>query len=262
MPTSQTNLDTSWEAIEPGDAASKLREVMAKTIVERVVWAHSGGQIRSVISGSRTVATLSYPSKRYHRSFYVEGSVEETLLHKAETLVDHLDYLPQPCRIEATVDGKPACAIPDYAVVRSGSVPALGEAKGSWSDFDKGRAIVQQAITRKGADALGWSYEQSTSSNVGSADFLDSIRTIQGQRFLHLTRREERDAIRILDAVKSISLGELAAGTTACPARGCNIVYALMVRRIAEIDLSIPLGDASIVKRGPKIPTHIPPIWR
>jgi len=262
MLSSPAHSGASWQLPQPDHAISVLREVMAKTTINRIVWAKSAGQIRSVISGSRTVATFGYPSKRYRRSFYGEGIVEELLIYKAETLVDHLDYLPQACRIEATVDGKLACAIPDYAVVRRGAVPALGEAKSKWSDFERDRAIVQQAITRKGADALGWDYEQSTLSNLGSPDLLNAIRIIQGQRFLHVKHREEHNAIRILDAVNAITLGELASEISGCPVRGRNIVFALMVRRIAEIDLSKPLCSGSRVTRAPAVPTHIPPIWR
>ena len=237
-----------------------LDDLMADVSLAAIVFDRRGNQIRQVITGSKTHTTFSYPSKRFHRAQCGDGETE-LLIHKVhEVAAATIDFLPQPCRIEATVRGRPVRAIPDYAYVAVGEAPVLGEAKTSWAEFERPKARLQQALTRKAADALGWTYEQKTRASLGSAEFLANVDEVQAHRFDHVPLRQEQAAANALAAHRSLPLGEVAAAIGEGLGRGRGLVCAMMVRRILEIDLHRPLDERSVVRPAPELPFAFPRI--
>lgn len=237
-----------------------LREVIANTIITRIVFDKHGAQMRTTITGGKTHDTFIYPSKRFRRGQTGDGRTELLVHMISEVQPDRLDFLPQPCRIEATVYGRPACAFPDYAAVDIGQRPVLGEAKLSWEHFERPTAIAQQAISRKGADALGWQYQQVTATGLGNADFLASVEEIQAHRFVNVPMSVERASVLALREHGELELGELVDFIRETPGRGLAFASALMVRRIIAIDLDRPLTERSIVRLAPKRPFVFPRI--
>jgi len=239
---------------------AQLDDLIADVSLTAIVFDRRGNQIRQVITGGKTHTTFSYPSRRYRRAQCGDGETE-LLIHKVhEVAAATIDFLPQPCRIEGTVGGRPVRAIPDFAYVAVGEAPVLGEAKSSWAEFERPKARLQQALTRKAADALGWTYKQKTRASLGSAEFLANVDEVQAHRFAHVPLRQEQAAAKALAARRTLTLSEVVAAIDEGPARGRALVCAMMVRRILEIDLHRPLDERSIVRPAPELPFAFPRI--
>lgn len=244
------------------DTEAEVRTIMADIEIDKIVFSERGGQLREPANGARMIETFIYPSKRYRRSFSGEGRVEEKVTLQAEVLSNYVNYLPQLCRIEAKYKGKSVSAIPDFGRVMIGSIPELGEAKYDFAGFNTPRALLQQAITRCGAMAMGWGYTQCTHSNLGTPAFIKAVNDIQMCRFLHVTLREEQVMSKILRKHSSVALGDLADELSNCTVRGRHLVYAMMVRRKLAIDLQSPLSSASMVRLPPTLPLSHYPLWQ
>ncbi|MBX3595069.1 hypothetical protein [Sphingomonas sp.] len=238
----------------------ELADIMADTVVDKIVFARNGGQIRTVVTGTKIHETFMYPSKRWRRCGYGDGRTELAMHKIAEVVPDRLDFLAQPCRIEATLRGKAVTAFPDAAWVDIGGRPMLVEAKRRWEDFDRPTAIIQQAVTRVGAAALGWDYHQVTPANLGSDDFLEAVDEVQAHRFVNVPLRIEQAVARALSEEGELQLGDLAHAMGESFGRGLAFASALMVRRKIAFDLHRPVDERSIVRPAPKRPFAFPTI--
>lgn len=239
---------------------SDLDDLMANTSVTAIVFGRGGNQIRTVINGGRSHSTFMYPSKRYRRGQCGDGHTELRIHMISEALAERLDFLPQPCRVEAEVYGKPVCAFPDYAHVDLGRRPVLGEAKRQWEDFERPSALLQQAVTRKGAEALGWDYEQVTSTSLGDEGFLAAVEEVQAHRFVHVPLSIRQAALRTVDVHGGTQLRDLAHEMREGIGRATAFACALMVQRALAIDLDRPISGDSIVRPAPELPFAHPRI--
>ncbi len=239
---------------------SDLSNIMANTSVTAVVFGRGGNQIRTVINGGRRHATFMYPSKRYRRGQCGDGHTELRIHMISEALPERLDFLPQPCRIEAEVCGKPTCAFPDYAHVDLGRRPVLGEAKRHWEDFERPSALVQQAVTRKGAEALGWDYEQVTSTSLGDEGFLSAVEEVQTHRFVHVPTGMRDAALAAIGRHGEMPLSDLASEMHEKLGRATAFACALVVQRAISIDLTRPISGSSVVRPAPDLPFAHPRI--
>lgn len=237
-----------------------LHDVMDNTRITAIVFDRAGHQIRTPVTGSKKHETFVYPSSRYRRAHTGETSTELLVTMISEVLPCRLDFSPSPMRIEAEVYGKPATAFPDYAYVDIGGRPVLGEAKRSWDLFGRPSAILQQAITRKAAEELDWSYEQATATSLGSADFLANVEEIQAHRFVTVPIRAQQATVRALEEEGPLQVAEIISAMKEHPGRGLAYLSSMMVRRVVAIDLECPLTDRSIVRLAPKRPFAFPSI--
>lgn len=244
----------------PAPVPANVSDLMAGVTLNAIVFDRRGHQLRTVITGGKTHPTFVYPSKRYRRAQRGEGATEFLHHQLHEVKAGSLDFLPQPCRIEATISGREVRAIPDFASVAIGERPVLTEAKRDWSEFDKPRAMVQQALTRMAAEALDWDYDQVTLASAGTDDFVANVEEVQAHRFAHVPIRQETAALRALSAGSELTMDAMIDAIDETPGRGRGLICALMVRRILEIDLSTPISDRSIVRAAPKRPFAWPSI--
>lgn len=232
----------------------------ARIEITAIVFDRRRNQIRQVTTGTKIHSTFAYPSKRFRRAGRGDGETE-LMVHKIhECEVVKLDFLPQPCRIEGVINGRPAKAVPDYAAVAIGDQPVLGEVKASWEEFDRPRARIQRALTEQAALLLGWDYEQKVPENLGSKDYLANIEEVQAHRFAHVSLRQEAAVVAAVASGCPITMDDVAGALDESSGRGRSLACALMVRRIIDIDLSKPLGGRSVVRRAPSRPFAWPSI--
>ena len=238
-----------------------VEQIIADFDVLAIVFANNGRQLREVITGGRTVQTWADPSKRYRCTVYGEGKVAWWVRLIAEVDNSVLAYSPEHCRVEvqSRTTGEICKSVVDYALVRRGEAPTLGECKSSWAEFEKPRAKLQQAVTQAGADALGWNYERRTPQNIGSPAYLEAVRLVHAHQFQHVSERQKAIAANAV-ANGATTVAELAEMLSSCAANGLAAVCALMVQRVVEIDLSNGLDDDSVVTAAEPMPLWFPPI--
>jgi hypothetical protein len=212
-------------------------------------------QLRTQITGTKTIRTVTYPSKRFRRARYVEAATEIGRVPQQEVEVRFVDAIPQYCRIEADIGDEHCAHIIDFAELYADGRCALIDAKREWSDFRKPAGVKQTLLGEIGALACGFSYEKIVLKSLGSDQRRANIDDIQASRFVpvpdHLVART---AMAV--AQGPISLGHL--GDILDPEFGRKMVYALMVRRIVDIDLDGKLTDRSECRAVLPLPADMP----
>lgn len=235
-------------------------DVLENTRVHRIVFDVRGNQLRQVLTGTKTHETFSFPSKRWRRLLTGDTALELILAKHYEVLATALDFNPQPCRVEGEIFGKPRTALPDFAAVEIGCVPVLGEAKRDWAQFERANAFRQKALTMKAAEQLGWNYRQITTDAIGTLTYRENLDEVTSHRFAHVPIRQEQAAVASLARHGSMTVADLADEIGETASRGQALICALMVRRLADIDLRVPLGSRSIVRKAPRRPFAFPRI--
>ncbi|WP_294353681.1 hypothetical protein [uncultured Sphingomonas sp.] len=251
---------TSKQSLQSATAAARDFSGLA---VERIVIvrAPDRDQLRGQITGTKTVRTLSYPSRKTQRARFAEGAAEFERIEAEEVEVAVVDGVAQPMRIEALVH-TPAgpnwlSHIPDFATLYANGERALVDAKRVWSDFRKPLGYKQTFLGQLAADMMGYRYERIILGSAGSDVRRRNINEVQAARFVHVPDHLAARAALILKA-GGISLGHLS--DLLHPANGRAMVFALMVRRLVEIDLDRPLGVNSECRAVPALPSAMPSI--
>ncbi|HEX8124234.1 MAG TPA: hypothetical protein VF548_01490 [Allosphingosinicella sp.] len=226
-----------------------------------IVRAPDRGQLRGQITGAKTVRTVAYPSKKNREARYGEGAAEIERIKAEEVDIHIVKAIAQPCRIHALIDGWEnwATHIPDFSNLRDSGERVLIDAKRNWSDFRKPNGQRQSFLGQLAAEALGYRYERIVLGTMGSQVRRDNVDEIQASRFVHVPDHLVARAAAAV-AKGPISLGNLA--DLLHPVNGRSMVYALMVRRIVEIDLEarLTLGSECIAVK--PLPLAMPSLRR
>ena len=216
-------------------------------------------QLRGQITGKKTIRTGGYPSKKTRRARYGEAAAELARIPQEEVDVDTVDAIAQPCRGEVLLDDGWHVHIPDFANLRSDGSRVLIDAKRDWAGFRTEDGRRQTFLGRIIADAMGYEYERYVLAHAGSARRRENVDEVQASRFIpvpdHLVAR----------AAATLAQGPIALGNLAAilhPVNGRSMAYALMVRRVVEIDLEGTLGDRSECRAVPPLPLAMPSIRR
>lgn len=246
-------------AFKPTAEGSARLAHMAEPQVHKVVIVRSTDrdQLRGQITGKKTVRTAEYPSKKTSRARFMEAAAEILRVPQEEVEVDKVDAIAQPIRGSVLLDDGWHDALPDFANLLSDGSRVIIDAKRHWSDFRTEKGRRQEFLGRIIADAIGYRYERYVLASAGSQRRQDNIEEVQASRFVpvpdHLVALAARAVSR-----GSISLGNLAA--ILHPEAGRKMVFALMVRRIVEIDLDSKLDERSECRAVPPLPSGMPSI--
>ncbi len=220
-----------------------------------IVRSTDGDQLRTQITGTKTIRTVTYVSKRFRRARYVEAATEIGRVPQQEVEVHFADAIPQYCRIEADIGDEHCAHIIDFAELYADGRCALIDAKREWSDFRKPAGVKQMLLGEIGALACGFGYERIVLKSLGSDQRLANIDEVQASRFVpvpaHLVARA---AMAVTQG--PISLGNLS--DILHPVLGRKMAYALMVRRIVDIDLESKLTDRSECRAVPPLSADMP----
>lgn len=214
-------------------------------------------QLRDQITGRKTIRTGAYPSKKMGRGRFGEAAAELARITQEEVDVDVVDAIAQPCRGEVLLDDGWHTHLPDFANLRADGRRVLIDAKRDWSDFRTENGRRQTFLGQIIAEAMGYQYEQYVLSHAGTEQRRQNVDEVQASRFVGVPDHLAGLAAATV-AKGSIALGNLAAILHAV--NGRSIVYALMVRRVVEIDLDGKLTDHSECRAVPPLPTAMPSI--
>lgn len=237
-------LSHSWE-VEP-----RVHKVMIVRSVDR-------DQLRGQITGSKTIRTGAYPSKKMRRGRYGEAATELARIQQEEVDVDVVDAIAQPCRGEVLLDDGWHRHIPDFATLLSDGRRLLIDAKRDWSDFRTELGQRQTFLGQVIAAAMGYDYERYVLASAGTERRRRNVEEVQASRFVGVPNHLTSLAAATV-AKGSIGLGNLAA--ILHPSNGRSMVYALMVRRVIEIDLDGALDDRCECRAVPPLPIAMPSI--
>lgn len=225
----------------------------------RIVLPTDGRQIRTQITGKKSIPTKSYMSKRYACQRYLEGATEIAKPEFEEVETHYVNAIAQSCRIEATISGKLHSHIPDFANLYADGRRTLSDAKREWYAFRTPQGMKQTLLGEIGAAILGYDYERFTLASLGSEVRRKNINLVQAHRF---TKVPEPLKIRTVIALSqgSMSLGHLS--EVLHPTNGRAMVFALMVQRIVEIDLETRISDRSECRSVPPLTENMPGLFQ
>lgn len=243
--------------VPTGDALT----LFGSDIVHRVtiVRAPDRDQLRGQITGKKSIRTTAYPSKKMRRARYGEAGTECNRIPQEEVDVDLVDAVAQQVRVEALIGDKVHTHILDFTNLRADGRRVLLDAKRTWRDFLKEDGVKQTFLGQLAAEALGYDYERIVYANGGDDVRRSNIDEVQASRFVNVPDHLIARSARALGQ-GPISLGNL--GDLLHPVNGRSIAYALMVRRVVEIDLDSRLTTNSECRAVPPLPLSMPSIRR
>ncbi|UYY58001.1 hypothetical protein [Sphingomonas sp. S2-65] len=224
-----------------------------------IVRAPDGDQLRTQITGRKSIRTIGYPSKKMSRNRYAEGATEILRLPEEEVRVDIVKAIAQPLRVEALVGGAWWSHLPDFSNLMADGSRVLIDAKRHWSDFRRPEARKQSFLGQLAADAIGYRYERIVLANAGGQQRRENIDEIQASRFVHVPKH------LIARAAAAVSRGPISLGSLASmlhPINGRSMAYALMVQRVVEIDLEARLTERSECRAVPPLRLAMPSLRR
>jgi len=261
---------TSVAAIEETTAYAPppdtLREIafgspVDASLIERVriVRARGGGQLRTVITGTKTVRTIAYVSRRYGCIRYGEATTECVRLPAEELCPRTIEAVAQYVRVEALVGGRWFRTIVDGAATYADGSAALIECKRDWSDFRTRTGQTQCVLARLGARCLGMRYEPYVLAHAGSERRQASVAEVQSARFVHVS---DALAARVSALLSRGSASLLHVANELSPQYhlGRAMVFALVARRIVEVDLEGDLGPTIECRATPRPSEAIRPL--
>lgn len=275
LTTSQRTAASDWAATLPSRLCYENLSVERGVIVD---WSQCNGptvekvvivrppdrdQLRGNVTGRKTIRTLSYPSKKTQRARFAEGAAEFERIEDEEVNVHVVDGIAQPMRIEALLHTSAGPAwfthIPDFATLHANGDRVLLDAKRNWSDFRKPLGRKQTFLGQLAADTMGYRYEHIVLGSAGSNVRRRNVNEIQASRFVRVPNHlVARATLALRDG--AMSLGNLS--DILHPENGRSMVFALMVRRVVEIDLERTLGPRSECRGVPPLPVAMPSIRR
>ncbi len=226
-----------------------------------IVRASDGGQLRTVLTGTKVVRTIAYPSRRYRCVRYGEAETECSMIEQQEVCPVTVAAISQPMRIEALVDGVWLRTIVDASVLRVDGERALVECKRDWSGFRTRDGAIQTFLGGLAAGALGWRYERRVLAHSGSPRRRANVGEVASCRFVHVSDSLVSRVTRLL-AGGPVALRTLGAVLHNDPANGRARAFALMARRIVDIDLDGPLDGRAECRAAPVAIGRLPSLRR
>lgn len=225
----------------------------------RIVQAPDRGQLRLVLTGTKTTRSVAYPSLKFRCARYGEGETEDARILDEEVRTDVARSIAQPFRIDALIGDRWHASIPDFVTLYADGRRAIVECKRDHSRFLTRDGARQSFLAETAAAWLGVGYEKYVLANAGDDVRRANVERVQAARF---TPVEDVDAILAagLLAYGPARLDAVAAKLDADPVQGAAKAFALMVRRVVKIDLATELGPHSECRRVAPLPTDLPSI--
>lgn len=223
----------------------------------RVVRANDGGQLRTVITGSKLVRTIAYSSRRYGCIRYGEATTECTRLPAEELCPFTVEAIAQPMRIEALVEGRWLRTVVDAAAVRANGDAVLIECKRDWAAFRTRTGTTQSVLAKLGASCLGMRYERYVLANAGSDVRIANVELVEASRFVTVPPSLSASVSSLL-ARGPASLLTIANALADNYHLGRARAFALMAQRVLEIDLERQIGPGSECRATPDVSAFMP----
>lgn len=253
--TQSANLDAAL--FEP--ALNRVGRVPTSALsAGRIVFPTSGGPIRTIITGRRHIVTGSYASRKARRAMPFEGMNERLFFMHSEVDTSVVDYRAQPFRFEFTIDGTARTYIVDCVRLLSDGRIEVVEVKNDRRALRDNHYLEKLHRVAATCSALDWNFRVVLREELENPRVrLENIELIQSRRHTRFTAADVYLALESIErAGGRIAMGELVE-KLGDASQGKAALQAMMVHRLVEIDLSIPLGCKSLVSTPPH-PTTTP----
>jgi len=213
------------------------------TIIER----DDGGPMRPIAAGRRRRAVGSYYSFKCGHASPWESRNELYGLYHAEVRFDVVNYRAQPHTLEMIHEGQRYKFTPDLELHLADGRIEIIEIKG---EFD---ALVDPAYSQKLKMAgemyrsIGQSFRMVDRQELEAQPRFKAIEEIQNYRRTAITPSDTMVLSKLFRASDIVTMGDIkrAYGNAIV---GMAKAYAMMVRRIVEIDIANGLSDGSAVR--------------
>jgi hypothetical protein len=231
----------------------------------RFVQSSDGRGLRG-LSGRKIIGSASIPMPKAGGSVQVESGPELRSFMRDTFDIDVVRVASQPVRAEGVSRGEAFRYIVDKAVLRADGSRTLVEIKGSRSQLRDPRKQERLEITAEAAAARGWGFEVEFADEPKHPPHVQcvvdaNVDHMFPARFVVVTERHKAVAAALLrDAGGETTLGELAAVLDPNPARGNAVAYAMLGRRLVDIDLTRRLSPRSAVRSVRPLPIAMPPL--
>lgn len=224
----------TWEALESA---------------ARIVLTPDGRPIRTIITGHKHIVTGSYASRKAGRAFPHEGMNEQSFFMHSEVDPRVVSYRAQPFRVEVVINSEKRVYIADCArLLQNGRIEVVEVKNDQRSLRDIDYASKLEAV-KEACFRLGWAFRVVTRWDLENPPIRwANIRAVQSRR---MTRFEDDDVRKVLQGIDREGEATLAdlADRLGDPRVGRAMIQAMMVGRIVVIDLDVPLGPESTVRR-------------
>jgi hypothetical protein len=213
-----------------------------------------GRSIKSVVTGGRRYAVHEMQSIKSGHLQSAENDGQFALARASEVQTDIADYLLHPHRVDLDTGSTTLSYIPTMARHGENGTVEIIEMTGRFSRQHYSEAARHEALREY--KARGWLYEKidhdvacrltTKNSNIAAIYY--------GRRTAFTSRDHLRLTEHLLAAGGVAPLAD-AANAIGCRIRGELVIFAMMVRRMANIDLDHPLTPSSAVKlHNPSMP--------
>ncbi|WP_037537409.1 TnsA endonuclease N-terminal domain-containing protein [Sphingomonas sp. PR090111-T3T-6A] len=198
-------------------------------------------------------------------AFHTEAGIEPLIAKRLEFDPAVVRMRSQPLRVDLVIDGKPVSYTPDMAVLFDNGDRAIWEVKPDWHHLQDDHYMRKLTLAAFTFLERGWHFRtlvraqfDETSSETNRI-INDSISLMFPSRLTVITESQKAAVARLLIAGSS-TLGAVCAviGGTVAAARAR--AYAMMARRLINIDLTRPLTDSSPVHAVAALPDYLPPL--
>jgi len=214
-----------------------LLSVLRRTA--RIVESDSGGPLRYVITGRRTVPTGRWHSSKTGRSQPWEARAERDnfFLCDADTAI--VSYLAQPHRLEIDVGAKiPLIYLPDATITRADGSVEIVEIKRA-CEVLKQEYVEKLGLAEEVYAGLGWGFRILTDVEIRREPRFRNARRICAHQPAVVTTQQTLDVLAHIGEHGFGTMGDLAQ-LLGDGADGWACLHALVVQRLLHVDLDTP----------------------
>ncbi|WP_400768738.1 TnsA endonuclease N-terminal domain-containing protein [Methylosinus sporium] len=205
----------------------------------RIVESNSGGPIRFIITGRRTVPTGRWHSNKTGRSQPWEARAERDHFFVCDADTDVASYMAQPHRLEIDVGTKnPLIYLPDVTITRADGSVEVVEIKRACEVLKK-EYLEKLGLAEEVYAGLGWGFRILTDVEIRREPRFRNARRICAHQPAVVTTQQTLDVLAHIGEHGFGTMGDLAR-LLGDGADGWACLHALVVQRLLHVDLDTP----------------------
>lgn len=227
--------------------------------IHRIVQTPDNAPVRGIISGRRVCATASLPLLKAKGTVQTEAGVEIMWVKDLEFRTDVVAVRSQPIRCEGVCRGVMFTMIPDFAILWADGRREIIEIKADPRQLDVPGYREKQELVAEGLAAHGWDYRTVFKHEFNNPIRRDNVELAFVCRFTPVLERHKAAVSALLrQHGGKTTFGHLCACLDPNPIRARAVAFAMMARRLVNIDFSVRLSDSTTVRSVPPLPAVMP----
>lgn len=216
-------------------------------ITAALIEREDGGPLRPIATGRRRRPVGCYYSYKCGRASPWESRTELLGLYHAEVRFDVVDYRAQPHTLEMFHEGKKFKYTPDLEQRLADGRVEIVEIKGEFDALADPDYTTKLEVARDVYAAAGQSFRVVERKELEAQPLFKAIEEIQNYRRTAITASDMFLISNLFKTKEDVTLGDMK-GAYGNPIVGMAKTYAMMVRRIVEIDIARGLDNRSAVR--------------